>query len=246
MKIASTASSIAAGLLLIALLFAQATAQSRTTDRTVKQGPGKKQDPSSEAEAAVLPYINNFYAETLIGPEDVITVDVFDLPNYSRANITVPPDGRINYPLIGQIAVAGRTTRDVEKEITQKLLEYVIDPKVAVQLVQVHSLKFMVVGDVVNPGIYEMPRRMSVSQALARAGYVTRFADRKNISVLRLQPGGETLPIRVNLKDIEKGRGNDLFLVPGDTIVVPGNTFKTIDQLLGLVSLGAWMRVIAR
>lgn len=222
---------------------APAPHQQKTGER--QSSPLRREDVS-EAEAAVLPYINNFFSNTRIGPEDVITVDVFDMPNYSRTNITVPPNGRINYPLIGQILVAGRTTEEVEKEITEKLHEYIIEPKVSVQLVQVHSLKLMVIGDVVNPGIYEMTRRMTVTEALARAGYVTRFADRKNISILRLQAGGETLPIKINMKDVERGKARDVFLVPGDTIVVPGNAFKTIDQFLGIVSLGAWMRVIAR
>ncbi|QQS49189.1 MAG: polysaccharide export protein [Acidobacteriota bacterium] len=240
----------------VLLLFSTASAQAPPSDLD-KVKPAKKEagrdesspqrrEDVSEAEAVVLPYINNFFTSVRIGPEDVITVDVFDLPNYSRSNITVPPNGRINYPLIGQVLVAGRTTGEVEKEITEKLLEYVIEPKVSVQLVQVHSLKFMVIGDVANPGIYEMTRRMTVTEALARAGYVTRFADRKNVAILRLQPGGETLPLKVNMKEIEKGKTQDVFLVPGDTIVVPGNTFKAIDQFLGIVSLGAWMRVIAR
>lgn len=205
-----------------------------------------RREDATEAESAVLPYINNFFLTTRIGPEDVITVDVFDQPNYSRSNLVVPPNGRINYPLIGQVLVAGRTAEEIEKEIASKLAEYIIEPKVSVQLVQVHSLKFMVIGDVASPGIYEMTRRMSVTEALARAGYITRFGDRGNVSVLRLQADGQAAPIRVNIRDVEKGKARDLYLVPGDTIVVPGNAFKTIDKFVGLVSLAAWMRVIAR
>lgn len=207
---------------------------------------GARPAEMTEAEAAVLPHLRNFFATTRIGPEDVIAVDVFDQPNYSRGNIVVPPHGRINYPLIGQILVAGRTTEEVETEIAQKLAEYIIEPKVVVQLVQVHSLKFLVIGDVVTPGIYEMTRRMTVTEALAKAGYLTRFGDRKNVHILRMQATGQTTPIKVNLKEIERGKAPDPYLIPGDTVIVPGNTLKTIDQLLGVVSLGAWMRIIAR
>jgi polysaccharide export outer membrane protein len=234
--------------LLILLLVPDVRAQQPVGGKPVTEAERQalRREDSTEAEAAVLPYINNFFTTTRIGPEDVITVDVFDQPNYSRLNIVVPPSGRINYPLIGQILVAGRTAEEIEKEIAGKLSEYIIEPKVTVQLVQVHSLKFLVVGDVVTPGIYEMTRRMSLTEALAKAGYITKFGDRKNVSVLRLQSGGQTVPIKVNIKDVESGKARDLFLAPGDTIIVPGNKFKTIDKFMSLVSLAAWMRVIAQ
>lgn len=205
-----------------------------------------RREDQSEVEAAVLPYINNFFATTRIGPEDIISVDVFDQPNYSRTNITIPPNGRISYPLIGQLNIAGRTTEELEKEITEKLAEYIREPKVSVNLVQVHSMKYLVVGDVTTPGIYEMTRRMSVAEALAKAGYVTRYGDLKGVSVLRMQPNGQMFTIPVNMKEVEKGKQQDVFLVPGDTVVVPGNKFKAVDKVMSLVTLGYWMRIIAR
>ncbi len=203
-----------------------------------------RREDSSEAEAAVLPYINNFFTTTRLGPEDMITVDVFDQPVYSRANIIVPPNGRINYPLIGRVDIVGRTTDEIEKEITEKLAEYIIDPKVTVQINQVHSLKFLVVGDVSSPGIYDMTRRMTLTEGLARAGYVTRYANKGNISILRLQGDGQPMPIKVNIKDVEKGKTRDVYLAPGDTVVVPGNILKTIDAVMSIVSLTWWMRAI--
>ena len=62
-----------------------------------------------------------------------------------------------------------RTIEEIEKEISERLAEYIREPKVTVQLVQVHSMKYMVVGDVTTPGIYEMTRRMTVNEALAKA-----------------------------------------------------------------------------
>ena len=234
--------------------------QSATRDRKVKeQKPAEAVKPvtgdernrlrrevQSEEEAALLPYINNFFTTQRLGPEDVITVDVFEQPNYSRPNITIPPSGRINYPHIGQVMIAGRTTEEIEKEITEKLSEYIRQPVVTVQIVQVHSLKFLVIGDVAQPGIYEMTRRMTVTEALARAGYVTRHGDLKNVSVLRMQSSGRPTPIPVNIKEVTKGEVEDIFLAPGDTVVVPGNTFKTVEKVLGLLSASFWVRAIVR
>jgi polysaccharide biosynthesis/export protein len=205
-----------------------------------------RREDSSEAEAAILPYINNFYATLRLGPEDILTVDVFDQPLYTRANITVPPNGKINYPLIGQIMVAGRTTDEIEKEITERLIEYIIDPKVTVSVTNVHSLKFLVVGDVNAPGVYEMPRRMTLTEGIARAGYFSKYGKRTDVTVLRNQPGSKPVPMKVNVKDIEKGNAEDLFLVPGDMIVVSGNALKTIDQVIGIVYVAAWARVVTQ
>ncbi len=203
-----------------------------------------RREDATELEAAVMPYINNFFANTRLGPEDVITVDVFDQPIYSRNNIIVPPNGKINYPLIGQILVAGRTTEEIEKEISEKLQEYIIDPKVTVQMVQVHSLKFMVVGEVGSPGIYEMSRRMSLSEGLAKAGYLSKYGDRSKVSVLRMQPSGEPLPMKFDMRQIEEGKSKDIFLAPGDTILVGSNYWKTFDRLVSFTSLLAWMKVL--
>jgi len=205
-----------------------------------------RREDQSEEEAAILPYINNFFATTRLGPEDVISVDVFDQPNYSRANLIVPPNGRISYPLIGQIIVAGRTTEDLEKEVTEKLAEYIREPKVSVQLVQVHSLKYLVIGDVTTPGIYEMTRRLTVTEALAKAGYITRFGDLSKVAVLRMQKDGIATPIPINMKEVERGKLQDIYLTPGDTVVVPGNKLKTVDKVMSLVTLSYWMRTIAR
>ena len=221
----------------------------KTAGETAKPGAGTerqalRREDQSEAEASILPYINSFFATTRLGPEDVITVEVFDQPSYSRSNITVPPNGRVNYPVIGQVMVAGRTTEEIEKDLTERLSEYIREPKVTVQMVQVHSMKYMVVGDVTTPGIYEMTRRMTVSEALAKAGDATRYGNLKNISVIRLQPDGKTAPIPVNISNVRRGKAQDIYLIPGDTVVVPGNKFKTIDKLMTLTTLGYWMRVI--
>ncbi len=213
---------------------------------TEAQRQSLRRENQAEIDAAVLPYINNFFATTRLGPEDIISVDVFDKPNYSRANITIPPDGVISYPQIGRLLVAGRTVPDIEKEVREKLMEYIIDPQVTVQLVASHSQKIFVVGDVNTPGIYEMTRRMTVTEALSRAGYLTKYGDKKKIHVLRLQPDGNTAAMPLNLKEVEQGKRQDLYLVPGDTIVVPGNLFKTIDQVSGVVMIATWMRILVR
>ncbi|HWQ32875.1 MAG TPA: polysaccharide biosynthesis/export family protein [Blastocatellia bacterium] len=204
-----------------------------------------RRELETEAEAELQPYFNNYFRTLRFGPQDVVSVLVFNHDKYSMLNVTIPPDGRLNYPLIGQVVMVGRTAEDVQREIADKLSEYIIEPKVTVQIVQTHSLKYMVLGDVNKPGVYEMNRRMSLMEAIAEAGDVTRFGDRAKISVLRQQTDGSIRPYPVDLKKMQSGRGSAFFLSPGDVVVVPGNKYKTIDKVVQLLTMGSLWRTIA-
>jgi polysaccharide export outer membrane protein len=187
--------------------------------------------PSEDA-AAIVPYYNNFLSTYRLGPEDVISVTVFGQERYSRGSIVIPPDGVITYPLIPEgIFVAGKTRQQVAQELTKRLDEYIIDPKVTVTLEKAQSAVFSVVGDVAQPGIRPMTRRLSVSEALAAAGGVLPTGDKSKVTILRQQANGPLMQMRVNVKDIEKGKVREMaYLVPGDQIIVPGNKFKTIQK----------------
>lgn len=203
-----------------------------------------RREKQSESESEPLHYMNNWFKTFRLGPEDVVTVDVFGLPQYSRTNITVPPDGKISYPLIGHIKVVGRTTEDVEKELAERLAEYIIEPKVSVQLVQARSQKIIVDGDVGKPGVYEMTRRMTVQEALALAGPVLRTGSKTSVRLMRAQQNGERQVYTVNLKELERGKGEDIYLVPGDILFVPGNKYKTFEQWMSIITMAGWVRMM--
>jgi polysaccharide biosynthesis/export protein len=193
----------------------------------------------SEEEAAIVPYYNNFLTTYRLGPEDVISVSVFGQERYSKAGIIVPPDGRISYPLIPEgIFVAGKTTQQVQEDLVKKLDEYIIDPKIIVSLDAAKSARYSVIGDVGQPGIRTMTRRVSVYEALAEAGGVLNTGDKSKVFILRRHADGHVGPIFVNIKEIERGRAKEIaFLVPGDQVVVPGNRLKTVQQVLGFTSV---------
>ena len=199
----------------------------------------------SEEEAAVVPYYNNFLTTYRLGPEDVISVSIFGQERYSRMGITVPPHGRISYPLIPEgIVVAGKTTEQVAAEIKKRLDEYIIDPQVDVQLDKAVSAIYSVVGDVAQPGVRVMTRRYSITEALAMAGGVLDTGDKSKIVILRQQADGLVKPIIVNVKEIERGRAREMaFLVPGDQVLVPGNRLKTWKRVMDLLPVLSFARV---
>jgi polysaccharide biosynthesis/export protein len=199
----------------------------------------------SEEEAAVVPYYNNFLSNYYLGPEDVISVEVFAQPNYSKPSITIPPTGRISYPLIREgVFVAGKTVEQVADEITKKLDEYIIDPKVTVSLDRAVSARYSVLGDVGKPGVYTMSRRLSVHEAIAEASGILTTGNKKEVIVLRRGQDGRPAPIAVNLQDIERGRAKEeVFLVPGDQIIVPGNKIKVWKNVLNLLPIIGFARM---
>ena len=184
---------------------AAVVSEAQTTATVAPEIQARRRESSAEDEAAIVPYYNNFMTAYRLGPEDVISVSVFGQERYSRANIVVPPDGVISYPLVPEgISVVGKTTRQVAEEITAKLDEYIIDPKITVSLDKAQSARYSVLGDVGQPGIRLMTRRLSVYEAVAEAGGVLTTGDKSKVFVLRRQADGQLQPIRVNVAAIEK------------------------------------------
>lgn len=192
-----------------------------------------------------IPYYNNFLTTYRLGPEDVISVNVFDLPKYSRASIIVPPDGKISYYMVrGGIHVAGKTTQEVADEIARHLDEYIIDPKVDVSLDKAMSARYGVLGDVAQPGVRIITRRLSVYEALSEAGGVLRTGDKKKVTVLQWQPDRTLKAINIDVSAIEKGKAPDnYFLRPGDQIFVPGNRWKTVDAIMKALPVISFARI---
>lgn len=196
-------------------------------------------------ESAVVPYYNNFFNTYRLGPEDVISVSVFNQDRYSRAGIVIPPSGRISLQLIpGGVFVNGKTVDEVAEIIKKKYDEYIIDPQVTVSLDKASSYRYSVIGDVAQPGIRLMSHRMTVTEALAEAGGVLRTGNQSKIVVLRRQPDGMLAQIPVNVSAIYKGKAADsTFLVPGDQIMVPGNFLKKVQTIMGLTPILSFARV---
>ncbi len=158
----------------------------------------------------------------IIGPQDVLAINVWKEPEISRA-VPVRPDGKISLPLVGDIVASGLTPMQLEKEISEDLKAYIANPEVTVIVQAVNSRKFNIVGEIARPGTYPLTKQMTVLDAIAQAGGPRDFAKAKKIYVLRLLEDGERLRIPFNYKDIIRGKNfhQNVELQPGDTIVVP-------------------------
>src|SRR5437763_1610374 len=227
------------------------TSDTKTDKDKKKQAPevtadGKtnRTDEASEEEA-IVPCYNNFFTNYRLGPEDVISVNVFQQEKYSKQGIKIPPSGRIYLALIdGGLFVNGKTPDQVAELIRKRYDEFIIGPQVSVSLDQAGSYRYSVVGDVGQPGIRLMTRRLSVSEAIAEAGGVLQTGNRKKIVVLRKQANGSLAQIPVNLSAIYRGQAPDsIYLVPGDQVIVPGNTLKKLQTIMGFTQVLTFARL---
>jgi polysaccharide export outer membrane protein len=203
--------------------------------------------PVSPEEAEILPFYNNYLNEYRLGPNDVITVEVFgQCPDYCKTGITVPPTARISYPLIREgVMVGGKTVEQIADEITKKLDEYIIEPKVTVTLDKAMSARYSVLGKVAAPGVRVLDRKVSVYEAIVESGGVTKEGDKKRIVVYSYDRAGRITPRTINLQDIERGKGEMVFLNPGDQVFVPDQGFKlNVNTILKVLEKASIVRLL--
>lgn len=229
-----------------------AVAKDTTTQKPVLPAPTLSVDdppalttsaPSDED--AILPYYNNYLKEYRLGPSDVISVEVFgQCPDYCVIGRTIPPNAKISYPLIRDgVFVAGKTVEQVAADITRKLDEFIIDPKVTVTLDRAMSTRYSVMGNVATPGIRVMDRKVSVYEAILEAGGVTKNGDRNKIAVVSYGKEGKLTQKIVSLSAMEKGTAEMVYLNPGDQVFVTGKGF-TIDKVFDILGKASVVRFL--
>ncbi len=159
--------------------------------------------------------------EYLIGPEDVLEISVWKEEGLER-EVLVRPDGKLSFPLAGDVQAAGRTPEKVQAEITERIKRYIPDPVVTVTVKTIGGNKIYVIGEVRNPGSYVIGRYVDVIQALTLAGGLTPFASENSIKVLRRE-GTKELVVSFEYAEEKKGRKleQNIFLKGGDVVVVP-------------------------
>jgi polysaccharide export outer membrane protein len=171
-------------------------------------------------------------ADYVIGPQDVLTIQLFDQPDLG-GKFTVEADGSFSFPLIGRINAGGQTLRGFENELKRRLADgYFRNPQVSVAVEQYRSQRVFVMGEVRQPGPVALTGGMTLIEALARAGSTLASAS-GDVSVVRgpqgkvdrpLKPGeGDGSEIfRASIRELESGAlAQNIQLRDGDTIFVP-------------------------
>ena len=128
----------------------------------------------------------------------------------------VDPDGNITFPVLGEVPVLGKTREELEEYLTEALEIYVKDAVVRVRLV---NFKVTVVGEIGNSVIEVPDERISIIQAVARAGGISYDGKRENVLVVRMHDGKLTHE-RIDLTSAEVFDSPYFYLKQNDIVYV--------------------------
>lgn len=135
-------------------------------------------------------------------------------------NYIIRPDGTIEFPVLGKVKVAGLTTIEVSELFKQKLKAYLKEPMVVVEWL---NFKYSVLGEVSRPGMFKNPtQRITILEALANAGDLTIYANRKDVLLIRENNGTQQY-INVDLTNKSFLESESYYLKQNDVLIVSPN-----------------------
>jgi polysaccharide export outer membrane protein len=156
--------------------------------------------------------------EPLVQPRDTILVEVKNQANMT-GEFTVREDGHYTQPLLGSVRVEGATPSAVAQTLSGLLRGMVNDPRVAVWISRPAPIRVNVVGEIKTPGTFELTRDRTVLGALSAAGWLTEFAKKEDIFVVRMS---DKQRIRFRVSDVTSptGPATRFRLRDGDAVIV--------------------------
>ena len=187
-----------------------------TTEAQTSGSAGRT--PAGEATASSATEAGSDYR---VGTGDVIQVSVWKEPEASTT-VVVRPDGKISIPLVNDLVVNGKTPLEIQEIVSERLTPFINAPNITITVREIHSKKVYVLGEVNRNGSFPVVQPTTVLQILTEAGGLRPYAKEKSIYILRTENGKQQrLPF--NYKEVVSGRKmeQNIFVQPGDTIVVP-------------------------
>jgi len=183
---------------------------------------------------AAIPYNSSTGGNVVANSLDIMKLDGY----------LVSKNYTINFPVLGELSVKEKTTKDLENDIKNLLVDggYLINPNVTVRLL---NAKVTILGEVQQPGTFFFTENnISLLQALGLAGDLTINGSREDLVVLRRLDGLQTTE-RINLTSANFLSGPYQMVKPNDVIIVNPNSAKlktagyvgNISTILGITSL---------
>ena len=169
-----------------------------------------------------------------LGKGDILNISVYDEPELSIAGVPVRPDGKISFPLVGDVQAEGRSVDELTADLTTGLRKYLLTPQVTVIVTAFNSLTYVINGEVAHPGAYPLVTDVTLAAAVAKAGGLAKgqfrassveLADLTHALIVRQ---GKLLPVDfVRLLRQGDMRFN-VALQSGDYIAIPSGLSKEV------------------
>jgi len=151
-----------------------------------------------------------------IQPNDTLEISVWGVNEMTRS-VSVRPDGRISYPLIGDIAAVGKTVDELTGEIEKKLQKYVNEADVSIIVTKYSVPTVYILGDIENTGPYELKTPKMMLQLLAQAKMVNPDIENHSVTIVRR---GKNIDVSLDVEDSSRENAANFELQDGDVIYV--------------------------
>lgn len=149
----------------------------------------------------------------LVSPQLTVQAVSATSPNTFLINT----DGNIHIPSIGAVKALGLTLKEVREEVLKKVSVFLQDPSVNIRLL---NFKVSVSGEVLHPGTFPIENeRITILEALSRAGDLTPYSNREHIMIVREQNGVREYG-EINLKDTKFFTSPYYYLQQNDVVYV--------------------------
>lgn len=192
--------------------------------QAIAQPPAASSAAAKPAPASQVPPDSDY----VVGAQDVIAVRIYGEEKLS-GKIRIDNDGSFPFEYLGRVKADGMTTAQIEAYLTKALSDgFLRNPQVSVEVVEYRSKSVFVTGEVRSPNKYSLQGNSTLMDALTLAGSITQNAGnwvqithaRQGVQVLGPSASVE-YDMRVNLRDIQTGKAQNIKMQDGDTIFVP-------------------------
>ncbi|MBN1587306.1 MAG: polysaccharide biosynthesis/export family protein [Candidatus Omnitrophica bacterium] len=170
----------------------------------------------------------------LLGPGDEVDVFIYQHADLSRA-VKVRRDGKISYPLAGEILADGRSLEQLGQDLSERISKTVRDPQITVMLKTMRTEQILIMGEVISPGLMTMEEEpISALMAIGKAQGWTGSAVLNSTIIVRRLHSQRPQVARLRLWDaIRHGAvENDILLQPGDIVYVPKSFIADVMDFL--------------
>ena len=153
---------------------------------------------------------------------DVLNISVWGFDELQVKDLPISPDGKLSFPLTGEIDVKNLTTAQLTAKLTTSLSQYVKNPIVTVNLMKVRTTRVYVLGEVPKPGMFELTKDHTLLDAIGMSGY-TAYAAKKKVSIIRRGETGSSQTVNLNALLTKGDFSQNVVLNEGDVVYLSSN-----------------------
>ena len=204
------------------------------------------------AAGAAQPDANNSIGAYILHPGDMLSINVFGYPELSFPNpghmegLTIRPDGKLTYPFLGEITAKGMSVKDFAKLLSDQLGEIYVNPVLSVNIMRFGTDRIYVLGEVNQPGAYELDKSRNLLDAIGAARGWTKDAAKTKVFIIRKDQNGKP-PLKVDLMALlkEGDTSKNYPLQQGDVVYLTENHridfAKDIVPLINAAYMITWI-----